>query len=310
MRAAELRIRPRGSRALRVRVPGAAERSYPGWLEIGTQGERCRLVVHVPFERYVEQVACYEIRGAGPEALEAQAVLVRSYALAHLGRHAAEGFDFCDLTHCQVYPGDGACTAAQLESLRKVAGQVLLFEGELADVAYFSTCGGHTASAADVWGGETARPYLQGVEDSREGRALCARSDHLRWRFEVERDELCAALRAKLPAAAGRCAVSIAETGRGGWVRRVRIAGPGGEASISGADFHLLMGRRFGWSRFKSGHFVVQARGGRYVFLGRGLGHGVGMCQHGAMGLERAGADHRAILEHYFPGTALGSLAR
>jgi stage II sporulation protein D len=68
------------------------------------------------------------------------------------------------------------------------------------------------------------------------------------------------------------------------------------------------MGRLRGWGAFKSANFVIEQQGGQLVFMGRGMGHGVGMCQHGAMGLARCGKDYRAILEHYFPGTRVGAI--
>jgi stage II sporulation protein D len=65
------------------------------------------------------------------------------------------------------------------------------------------------------------------------------------------------------------------------------------------------MGRAFGWGKFKSARFWVETGGKRVVFHGRGLGHGVGMCQYGALGMAKAGKDYRVILEHYYPGTEL-----
>ena len=163
------------------------------------------------------------------------------------------------------------------------------------------------ASASDAWGPKAARPYLQGVRDGKN--PYCSQSEHMRWRFGVESEELCARLREKFPrlgeADKGEsCTISIEKTGSGGWVSQVAIRGKT-VIRLAGDRFHMMMGRLYGWSRFKSARFALESRGTRLVFHGRGLGHGVGMCQHGAMGMEGEGADFIEILKHYFPGTRL-----
>ena len=85
-----------------------------------------------------------------------------------------------------------------------------------------------------------------------------------------------------------------------GWVRNVKLISVG-QVEIGGEAFHNLMGRRFGWGQFKSPHFTVRRDGDDWVFEGTGLGHGVGMCQYGAIGMARAGRSWRAILKHYYP---------
>lgn len=306
--AASLATGPLSS--VRLAIPGQqAPRAYAGRVEVRAEGDRCQIVNTVPFERYVELVTCQEIRGAPPEALRAQAILVRTFALRNLGRHEKNGADVCDLTHCQVYQGEEACTPAQIRELGAVRGRVLLAGDALAEVAFSSTCGGHTAGARDVWGPGSDRPYLRGVPDGEPPH--CAKSPHFRWRFEVPRAKLCEVVLAARPALGqGGCDLEITSTTPGGWVREVRVlgAGPlGEEVRMSGEQFHLLLGRALGWSAVKSAAFVLARERERFVFVGRGLGHGVGLCQHGAMGLAGRGESALSILQHYFPGTRLGS---
>jgi len=136
------------------------ERAYSGSLEVHEKGGLCIVTNLVSLENYVSSVSCHEIRGGLAEALKAQSVLVRTWALTHLKRHGKDSQDFCDLTHCQVYKGVSACKRSQLEELSKVRGMVLKYSSVLADVAYFSTCGGFTASARDIWGRNSDRRYL------------------------------------------------------------------------------------------------------------------------------------------------------
>ncbi|MBW2699790.1 MAG: SpoIID/LytB domain-containing protein [Deltaproteobacteria bacterium] len=305
---ARFRLRPSRGKMLRLTLPGKFKRSYKGWLDLSENKGLCRVVLHSPLEAYVESVACAELGPAAPaEALRAQAILARTYALTNRGRHEAEGFELCDLTHCQMFTGEQACSSAQRSILASVRGQVLRYGDKLAQVAFFSTCAGHTASARDVWGPAADRPYLRGVKDG-ESQAHCAASDHWRWRFQLPATELCARLRGELPGlGAGPCRVTVAKEGHGGWVREMSIEAAG-RVELSGARFHMLMGRWYGWGKFKSGRFQVEARGPNLVFLGQGMGHGVGLCQHGAMGMAKKGAEASEILKHYFPGTKIGRL--
>jgi stage II sporulation protein D len=311
--AARIRLRAAAGGPLLVGIPGRLEpRPYAGRLEVGEARGSCRPINQVPLEHYVAAVTCREIRGAPDAALRAQAVVVRTWALGQRGRHRAAGADFCDTTHCQLYQGAAACDRTQRRALAEVRGRALWAGDQLARVAYASTCGGHTAPAGAIWGPAADRPHLRGVVDrdpERGGeRALCAGSPHFRWRLMLGRDAVCAALAEQRPALGGAdCRIEVVRRAAGGWVERLRISGQV-ELTLSGERFHLLMGRRFGWGEFKSANFTIRRRGGLLSFSGRGLGHGVGLCQHGAMKLARRGADHRAILQHYFPGTRLGGL--
>ncbi|HOX43369.1 MAG TPA: SpoIID/LytB domain-containing protein [Myxococcota bacterium] len=308
---AELLVRPAaGTDGVQVGGRGFSSRRYPGALRVRARAGLCQVVAEVPLERYVAAVACQELGPApgGAEALRAQAIAVRTYTLTRERMHRAEGADFCDLTHCQVYPGEGACTPEAREALGAVAGLVLLDGERPAEVAYFSTCGGHTARAGEVWGSRSERPWLGGVPDGPAERPDCRASPHGPWRLRVPRSELCAHLRGLHPALGpGECSLSAVEPGQGGWVRRVVVEAQG-RWELTGDEFRLLMGRRYGWSAFKSGRWSASERGGSVEFRGLGLGHGVGLCQHGALGMARAGADHRAILQRYFPGLRLGRL--
>ena len=239
-----------------------------------------------------------------PEALTAMAVAARSFAIRSRGRHAAEGFDFCSLTHCQV------CTSQASEerfraAARATAGQVLRFNGEVICAYYTGNCGGHSQSAANVWPDQAA-PYLPAQPDPfclRDGNSP-ARS--ARWTTRLPAAQLEAALRSELAMDPGgqlrRLAVLQRDaTGR---VRRLEIAGSVRQ-EVDGNHFRFLLGRRLGWEKLKSTAFEVRREGGDFLFEGRGFGHGVGLCQAGAARMAEAGFDYRRILAHYYPGTEL-----
>ncbi|MFC1654651.1 SpoIID/LytB domain-containing protein [Myxococcota bacterium] len=294
--AGSAQFKPEAGQTLKAGVKGVKDREYAGWIEIKERQGHCLIINHAPLEAYVRDVACRELGTSGVEALKAQAVAVRSYALATASKHNHEGYDFCDLTHCQAYTGRDACTSEQLKHLDAVSGLALVYNDRPAMTYYFSTCAGHTASAADVFGPKEARAYLKGVPDGEK--PYCSASEHIHWRFEVDPKDLCARM------AEGPCSVEVRSTGKGGWVRQVAVRGKK-LVLMHGERFHNLMGEAFGWGKFKSARFQVENSGKLVIFRGRGLGHGAGMCQHGAMGMARAGKSYREILEHYYPGTEL-----
>src|SRR6476620_5998444 len=112
---------------------------------------------------------------------EVQAVIGRTYALAHLGRHAAEGFDVCTTTHCQLFQRSRLQTSRwapqAAAAARRTSGMALWFGGAPADALFHADCGGRTSRAADVWGG-TDRPYLSGITDGGPAEAA-----HAAWRY-------------------------------------------------------------------------------------------------------------------------------
>ena len=121
----------------------------------------------VPLEDYVEATILSEFAPANGDPatvermLEVQALLGRTYAVGHLGRHAREGYDVCDRTHCQLYQ-PGRLTTSRwapqgADAVRRTASQVLWFDGAPALAVYHADCGGRTSAAAEVWGGTVRR---------------------------------------------------------------------------------------------------------------------------------------------------------
>jgi stage II sporulation protein D len=285
---------------LNIRVEGIETegRDYSGTIVTTGNGHFLDIFNTVPLREYVEGVIGNEMGGA-LEALKVQAVLCRTYALKNAGRHGE--FDFCDTTHCQHYTGRRNASVLVRQAVKETTGTVLLYNCELCDVYYHSTCGGVTNDVKGVWGSEDI-PYLKSIDCER-----CNRSPHFRWEFEIEQDRLFEVLNGDT--AEEPVDIRIDETGNGGWVKQLSVVFFGGwEERMSGESFHILMGRSFGWGSLKSANFVMnrikdKKRGIYWKFSGRGLGHGVGLCQWGARALVESGKDYRTILNSYFPGT-------
>ncbi|MFQ3680591.1 MAG: SpoIID/LytB domain-containing protein, partial [Pseudanabaenaceae cyanobacterium] len=124
------------------------------------------VVNHVPLETYLRGVVPHEIGSQAPfAAVQAQAVLARSYALASRHRFAADDYELCATTQCQVYRGLEGTSAYTDRAIASTRGQVLTYQGKIIDALYSSTTGGITANYHDLWDGEP-RPYLKSVWDT------------------------------------------------------------------------------------------------------------------------------------------------
>jgi stage II sporulation protein D len=280
-----------------------------GEREMGRPGEGATLrvkllsenrVVTIPTEDYVLGVLSVEAAVEDePEALKAQAIVSRTYALKNLRRHESEGFDLCSNTHCQQYVGDESRASETMRrAVADTAGQVLLDpSGRPADVYFHAACGGHTANFESLWGAR-GPSYLRGVRDD-----SCATMPNRDWTDEIPAGRLAKALAADPATDAGRKIDDIIVTKRDA-TGRAEIISIEGERrrQVRGWDFKLIVGRTLGWNLLKSSRFSVSRRGSSFVFRGGGFGHGLGLCQNGAHVMARRGGTSEQILEKYFPG--------
>lgn len=256
----------------------------------------------VPLETYVAAVLPGEIGNAPAAALEAQAVAARSYAMARTDRHAEAGADLCDGTHCQVYRGAQASTAASRRAAESTRGLVLVQAGRVIAAPFHSVCGGRTARPSDVWDDEET-PDLAPVEDD-----ACAGSPGAEWELRFGRERVGA-----LGKALGLGGARFLEVyGRDGSGRAamVRLVAPGGRnLVVRGFDFRRVANDLWGWTTVRSTDFRVtgEDRDG-YVLSGRGTGHGAGLCQRGAIRRAARGESREEILGRYYPGTGIRAL--
>ena len=264
-----------------------------------------RLIATMDLETYVRGVLAGEAATLkSPEALAAMAVVARTWALRARGRHRADGFDFCPLTHCQFFrppaePGDSQ-SPVLAEAVTKTAGVVLKFHGQLIDAYYGAHCGGMTEAAGDVWRDRSA-PYLRSVSDP-----YCARGEQATWQQAVSLVDLGNVLHGMTEVAfRGQLRdLAIENKDASGRARMLRIAG-NSIVWVDANTFRYAVNRQLGWNTLKSNLYTVERRGDVLVFIGRGLGHGVGLCQAGAEQMGQMGISFDKILAHYFPGAIL-----
>ncbi|HEY1759580.1 MAG TPA: SpoIID/LytB domain-containing protein [Bryobacteraceae bacterium] len=262
-------------------------------------------LVDLPLERYVAAVLAGESSiFQSKEALKAMAVAARTYAVRLRGRHSAEGFDFCDTTHCQRIELEGI--SARLESAAAdTAGELLWYQGKPAFTPYTRDCGGRTEEAAAIWP-DLAEPYLKSHEDP-----YCARRGSSAWQWNSDPKRILQALRdSGLRAPDGLNRIAILDRTPSGRASTLTLAGASGSVRISADSFRFAVGRELGWNTLRSDRYQVEASNGRIAFEGSGSGHGVGLCQVGAEQMGTNGRSYRDILAFYYPGTLVGLTGR
>ncbi|MGH9761183.1 MAG: SpoIID/LytB domain-containing protein, partial [Blastocatellia bacterium] len=236
------------------------------------------------------------------EALKAQAVISRTYALKNLRRHAHDGYDFCSTTHCQRYIDPAQKPETEQLARRAVAetaGQVLVdSHGRLIDAYFGGSCGGMTADIGSLWG-VPAPSYLKGVPDQ-----YCLSMPHSHWIDKIQMAKLTAALRSdpRTDPGAGLADVKVVRSDHTGRAEIIEIDGAK-RKTVSGWVFKIVVGRALGWNVLISSRFKVERHGGDFIFRGSGFGHGLGLCQEGSHVMASRGFAYRAILSHYLPGT-------
>lgn len=298
------------TRPISLPLPAA---SIPSFVNVQVVEKGARTVRRVTLEDYVYGSILSEFAPPSGEPatvermLQVQAVISRTYAVANVGRHSREGFDLCATTHCQLYEPSRVRTSrwssAAFDAGRKTAASVLWFERAPATAVFHADCGGRTSAAAAVWGGTTF-PYL--AESSDDGPAVDAHSE---WHYEATREALRKALNADARTAVGARleGVEILDRDAPGRALRLRLKGQR-VRDVSGVVFREVATRGLGVRTIKSTWFDVRRQSGSYVFEGRGFGHGVGLCQAGALARIKAGAEPASVLARYFPGTRLVKL--
>ena len=330
--------RKSGPFLVRATTPGSfvmyEGKRYRGELVV-TPNEGGLLVVNrLGVESYLRGVVPLEIgdRKPGEEAaVEAQAVAARSYTYVHMNEAADRPFDMYGSIQDQAYGGvdvEKPMTDAAVNSTRDM---VIKYAGRIISTPYHSTCGGRTARVSEVWWRQPDQPYLQPVSDQIPGtdKFYCDASGRFRWTANFDQDQLRTTLEKYLgtvtpaaeppvsvPASTPRLSLGritgFRVEGRtpSDRVSAVSIQTERGNYVVRGNDVRFILRTPSG-SLLNSTYFTAETTsdgaGGisSLVIKGGGYGHGIGMCQFGAIGRARAGQDYRTILTTYYQGTTV-----
>jgi stage II sporulation protein D len=302
---------------------GKEDRRYWGSVYVTLDHDGSLLVANaVPEDKLLAGLVPAEMYpDAPPAALEAQAIAARTELLQKIGRrNLTDPFLLCSTQQCQVYAGAGKEDPRTTKAVEKTRGIVLLRDGGgMVDVRYSASCGGHTEDNNAIWGGE-ADPSLRGRSDTPKANvsrvtdatigdfldhdhdAWCSKHKlghkSFRWTTSVRAADLSARLAIDYPEIGRVKSLEPKKRGVSGRIGVIAIRGDKGSVEIAG---DLKIRRALGG--LKSTLFTVKRDGDTFVFEGAGFGHGVGMCQMGAIGMASAGRSHDKILGHYYRGT-------
>ena len=298
-------------------------RRWRGDLVVTSTGGGLLVVNRLPMDEYLRGVVPLEIgtdARTDVAAIEAQAVAARSYAVTHLAG-SARAFDMVATVGDQVYGGASAENAITNQAVEATAGLVLQYGGRAVNAPYHAVCGGTTAAPEDVWHAED-EPYLRRVSDQIPGttRFYCDQAPRFRWTRHFEGAGLREAVAryvGRLPGGGGDGVrvvrdVRVATVTPAGRVKTLEIETDRRTLVLRGNEMRDALRSPSG-DLLYSTYFSVDAVTGRdgveqLTVHGGGNGHGVGMCQWGAIGRSRAGQDFRTILRTYYPGTTVGRL--
>ncbi len=305
------------------------DKAYRGEMLLRRAGnDRITLINVLDMERYLVGVVPFEIgrnlRNA-VEAVKAQAIAARTYAIGGMGSRNALGFDFYATVADQVYGGASGEDSIASRAVMETRGEIITYQGEPIIAYYSSTCGGRTAAVPEVWPWRNGHPYLQGRSDmTPDGQtAYCQTSNRYRWNVTWPGDSLRHVLEKTLGTRANNPQfritriddVRITGTTPSGRAEAVNIVADGVTHRIPADSIRWILrpdlNRSLNSSLLLELHALAAAEGepvSRLEVQGGGWGHGVGMCQVGAIGRARAGQNYRDILHAYYTGVEINRL--
>ena len=289
--ADSISIRPvSDSQMFTLRAPGKneAQKTLDGILRIKPFPGSLLILNITDIENYLPGVVSAEAGIRGPsEYFRTQAVVARTYVYRHEERHLLDGYNVCDDTHCQVYPGI-ISDSVIIKACQSTKDKVLVDKDSVLIIsAFHGNCGGQTASSGDVW--VTSQPYLVSVNDP-----YCGSAQNARWEKRIPGTEWQAFLRSKnIVPYQNPDPASVQQA----QIKRSRYCIVYGN-EIPSEDIRQAF-------KLKSSFFSLVPVADSALVKGRGYGHGVGLCQDGARVMASKGKNYAEITGFYYPGTII-----
>lgn len=303
-------LNPAGNDAI-IKING---KRYRGKIQISSSDRSIDLINIVNLEDYVKGVLAKEMplgkNNENFEALKALAVCVRTYAV----RKSQDGkvyFDLYDDTHDQVYGGVDAENPLSNKAAKETENLILKYQGEPALLYYHSTCGGYTESSENVFTANPV-PYLKSIKDGDD--PYCKISTRFQWEESYTKDEIIYRLKDYSLLNEGNyelkdfSVVNRFESGRVAELEIKVVDEYENEKTLvlKGNEIRSILRTSDNKNILWSTMFDLSIKSDSVVLTGKGFGHGVGLCEWGAIALSRKGWNYKDILQHYYPGTSVG----
>ena len=275
---------------IKMLLPERKPRLYQDNMLVDVEQGYLKCVNEIELDNYIGGVVQAESgRLSHPEFYKVQTILARTFALAHIQKHVLEGFSLCDHTHCQAYFGKPT-ELNIIKSVFETKNKIVVDENlNLIEAAFHSNSGGQTLNSEDVWGSKLS--YLRSVNDT-----FSLKMPNAKWERKIAKDDWLSYLKIKHnypidDEDAKLLAFNFKQDTRKPFLESNNIKVP---LKIVRTDFQL-----------KSTYFSIMPKGDSLIFKGKGFGHGVGMCQEGAMRMAKLGYTYLDILNFYYQNTQL-----
>lgn len=280
------------------------DRWYRGQVRLVTTAQGIAVINEIDLEDYIAGVIGKEMPRTWPqEALKAQAVAARSFALYRRSKQKNPLYDLVNTTKDQVYGGIDGEAESTRAAVRSTAGQVLTYQGSVVEALFHANSGGHTENSEQVFSGVI--PYLRGVPDFDQ------EAPNFQWSVEYSQTQL----KQQLPGLGNILSMTPLGMTAHGRVKMIKIVGDQGAKTMKGREFRRAL-------KLKSTLFTVIPQGNLvasqtqpvankpngFTIQGRGHGHGLGMSQWGALALAQKGTTYQQILQHYYQNTVLQTI--
>lgn len=305
--------------------------AYRGNLDCVVSSSAMTVINVVPLEQYLYGVVGKEMSPSwSKEALKAQAVAARTYAVSHKGYFKSKGFDMTDDTRSQVYAGINGESPSIRQAVDETKGEILTYKGKPIEASFCASAGGWTENSENVWGGYV--PYLRGVKDPSD------KMPAYRWTVATTPEKVAASLKAAGKNVGKIKSITLSpltkrpmkskDRGVSGRVLKMTVQGSSGTVTLSGNDFQAIMGLKSTLFDFYQGKgnppdpdkskkgsrkaTLKVKKGQPLTIYGFGWGHGLGLSQYGAYQMAQEHKNdknyYRKILSHYYTGTKLERL--
>ncbi|WP_411355329.1 SpoIID/LytB domain-containing protein [Peptoniphilus harei] len=259
------------------------KRNYGGAISFRVNNKKLDIVNRVEMDEYLKGVLPKEMSPSFPmESLKAQALCSRSFAINNYNKFIKNGYNLDDTTRSQVYYGKDVEEKTTNKAVEETIGQVIKYDGKVAETIFCASSGGYTVASSEAWGGNSV-PYLISKEDPY--------SVHP-WKYELKNSDL------KKLNLSDVFSVSL-DYNNSNRVNNLTFSTSKGDVKIKATDFRKKIGNTI----IKSTLFDVNVIGNKVFVSGKGYGHGVGMSQYGAVEMAKKGSNYKDIIEFYFPGT-------
>ena len=265
--------------------PDYKVRIYDDALQIFAQLKTLRIINKVDIEKYTAGVVLWEVGEKNPQEFnKVKTIACRTYALGNWRRHEAEGFQLCDEVHCQVFKGKTFNKNIH-EAAKSTAEYIMVDDSaKIVTSSFHSNCGGQTMNSEDVWSAAVA--CLRSINDT-----FCLAKRHSIWEKSIPKDLWLDYIRVKYNYPVDDPVL----------VRKVlNFDQPRREVYLMNGNYFIPLKFVREDMKLKSTFFTIKEEGDNVIFRGRGFGHGVGLCQEGAMRMAEKGYSYTKILNYYY----------